>query len=64
MVELRVEDDGVGFPEGLDFQKATTLGLQIANALLSQLEATMELDRTNGTVFTVKLCKSSHPPRL
>jgi two-component sensor histidine kinase len=52
-VELRIADNGVGFPEGLDFQSTESLGLQIVNLLVGQLEGTIELDRKNGTAFTV-----------
>jgi PAS domain S-box-containing protein len=53
LIEILVADDGIGFPEGLDFRKAESFGLQIVNLLAHQLEATIELDRTNGTAFTV-----------
>ncbi len=53
LIEIRVADDGVGFPEDLDFAKAESFGLQIVNLLVRQLDATIELDRTNGTAFTV-----------
>ena len=51
---LRVRDDGVGFPEGLDFRTTETLGLQIVTTLVSQLDARLELERTQGTVFTLQ----------
>ncbi len=52
-VELRVADDGVSFPKGLDFRKAESFGLQIVNMLVDQLEAAIDLDRTKGTAFTM-----------
>ena len=52
-VELRVSDDGVGFPEAVDFRKTESLGLQIVDLLVGQLEGTIELDRKKGTAFTV-----------
>jgi len=51
--ELRVRDDGVGFPEGLDFRQTESLGLQIVSTLVTQLEANLKLDRQNGTTFTL-----------
>jgi PAS domain S-box-containing protein len=50
---LRVTDDGVGFPQGLDFRKTETLGMQIVNTLASQIDASVELDQENGTRFTI-----------
>ena len=52
-VELRVDDDGVGFPETVDFRHTESLGLQIVNLLVGQLEGTIELDKEKGTAFTV-----------
>jgi two-component sensor histidine kinase len=53
LIKVLVADDGIGFPEGLDFSKAESFGLQIVNLLVGQLDATIELDRTNGTAFTL-----------
>jgi PAS domain S-box-containing protein len=53
MVELRVADDGVGFPEAQDFRRTESLGLQIVNLLVGQLGGAIELDRKNGTSFTI-----------
>jgi PAS domain S-box-containing protein len=50
---LRVKDDGVGFPEGLDFRKTETLGMQIVSTLVSQIDASIDLAREKGTEFTI-----------
>jgi two-component sensor histidine kinase len=50
---LTVSDNGVGFPEGLDFQNTESLGLRLINTLAGQLEGTIELDRSNGTAFEI-----------
>jgi len=50
---LRVADDGVGFPDSVDIHQAQSFGFQIINALIGQLNGTIELDRKNGTAFTV-----------
>ncbi|MBM3925434.1 MAG: PAS domain S-box protein [SAR202 cluster bacterium] len=51
---LRVADDGVGLPAGLDFRKTESLGLQLANELTHQLRGTIELeqDALNGNIGT------------
>jgi two-component sensor histidine kinase/HAMP domain-containing protein len=50
---LRVADDGVGLPFGLDFYHPPTLGLQLVNSLAKQLEGTLEVDRQNGTAVQI-----------
>jgi PAS domain S-box-containing protein len=61
LIEIRVADDGIGLPEGLDFRKAESLGLQIVNLLAGQLNAAIELDRADGTAFTLTF-RESEPP--
>jgi len=51
---LRVRDDGVGFPEGLDFRRTETLGMQIVVTLVSQIEGRLDLQRQSGTIFTLE----------
>jgi two-component sensor histidine kinase len=46
-----VRDNGVGFPEDLDFRNTESLGLQLVNTLAAQLEGSIELDRSGGTEF-------------
>ena len=51
---LMVSDDGVGFPQDLDFRNTQSLGLQLVNNLsVAQLEGTIELDRSGGTAFKI-----------
>jgi PAS domain S-box-containing protein len=52
-VELGIADNGVGFPKGLNFRRTESLGLQIVNLLVGQLEGTIKLAGKNGTAFTV-----------
>ena len=49
----RVSDDGLGFPTDLDFRNTESLGLQLVNILIKQLEGTIELDRSSGTAFKI-----------
>ena len=50
---LRVKDDGVGFPENLDFRKTETLGMQIVSTLVDQIDGSIELTRKMGTEFII-----------
>ena len=51
--KLIVSDNGLGFPENVDFRNTRSLGLQLVNALVEQLEGTIELEKGTGTVFKI-----------
>ncbi len=53
-IELAVNDDGAGVPEGMDLSKPKSLGLEIVKILTRQLKGTFQLDRgAPGTTFRI-----------
>ena len=52
-IELVVSDNGVGIPENLDFENTKSLGLQLVNMLVKQLDGKIDLNRTGGLEFKV-----------
>jgi two-component sensor histidine kinase len=60
---LRVRDNGVGFPEGLDFRRTDTLGMQIVITLASQIDASIELRKQPGTDFKVNFQEVKYKQR-
>jgi len=52
-LSLTVADDGVGLGEDLDFRNTETLGLQLVNNLVGQLNGIIELNRSKGTEFRI-----------
>jgi two-component sensor histidine kinase len=54
-ITLTVSDNGIGFPEHVDFRNASSLGLTLVNSLVEQLDGSIELDRRGGTTFTITL---------
>ena len=50
---LVVRDDGVGLPEGFDYRKSKSLGLQLINILSRQLQGGIELRSESGTEFAI-----------
>lgn len=55
-VDLMVEDDGVGYPEGAAPAKGSGLGAMIVAAMAATLKATVDLDRAaRGTRFRVAI---------
>jgi two-component sensor histidine kinase len=56
---LAVRDNGVGFPDGLDFQNTETLGLRLVATLVEQLRGTVELHSDDGTEFEIRFDRPS-----
>lgn len=50
-IVLKIEDDGIGFPEDLDFRETESLGMQLVCTLIEQLEGEIEMKRDRGTCF-------------
>ncbi|AKB28619.1 sensory transduction histidine kinase [Methanosarcina siciliae T4/M] len=51
---LTVSDNGIGFPEDFDLKSTFSLGLQLVNILVEQIEGNIELGRGKGTEFRIK----------
>lgn len=54
LVMLGIRDNGVGFPDGLDFRNTETLGLQIVILLTKQLRGTIEQRNVQGASFSLR----------
>jgi PAS domain S-box-containing protein len=52
-VTLTIADNGAGFPADLDFRKTDSLGLQLVNTLVNQLDGTIEIEVDQGTRFMI-----------
>ncbi|MCE5213954.1 MAG: PAS domain S-box protein, partial [Methanobacterium sp.] len=63
--QLIISDNGVGFPEDLDFKNIQlSLGLQLVNSLVNQLDGTIELDRSQGTKYIIKFKEQRYKNRM
>lgn len=51
---LYIVDNGIGFPEEIDFRNTESLGMQLVNTLVEQINGTIELNRNKGTGFIIK----------
>lgn len=51
--QLKVADNGIGFPENIDFKNPDSLGLQLINSLSEQIDGKINLNRTNGASVTI-----------
>ncbi len=55
---LTVRDTGDGMPAELDFRNTESLGMQLVCLLTKQLDGSIELDRSDGTLFTIEFSES------
>ena len=61
---LTIADNGVGLPEDVDWNNPKTLGLQLVNALVSQLEGDMNVEVDNGTIFRINFKELVYRERI
>jgi two-component sensor histidine kinase len=53
MICLRVRDNGIGLPEGLDWRQSNSLGLRLVQMLTAQLLGTVETGPAPGAEFQI-----------
>ncbi|MEG5063738.1 PAS domain S-box protein [Microcoleus sp. B3-A4] len=63
-INLFVKDNGIGFPQNLDFRKTHSMGFQVVCTLTEQLEGTIEISRELGTSFHLKFNELNYFQRL
>ena len=51
--QLKVEDNGIGFPDNIEFENTDSLGLQLINSLTEQIDGTINLNTNNGASITI-----------
>ena len=51
---LTVKDDGVGMSDKIDFKNTKSLGLQLVNMFIQQLNGNITVDVSDGTSFTIE----------
>lgn len=52
-IQIEVKDDGVGLPEGFDWNTRDSLGLYLVQALSEQLDAELKAESDDGTRFLI-----------
>lgn len=48
-----ISDSGVGLPDGFSMDGSKTMGLQVVDILVKQIEAQLVIEQNNGTSFTI-----------
>ena len=63
-ITLIVRDNGIGFPQNLDFHNLESLGMELVCTLTEQLEGTLELEPILGTSFKLTFSELKYQHRL
>jgi two-component sensor histidine kinase len=58
-IVLTVADNGVGLPKDLDPYQPASMGLQLVNLLVDQIEGTLAIDRNQGTRVSIMFAGGS-----
>ncbi len=61
---LIVRDTGSGFPDDVDYKNTETLGMQLVNTLVEQINGKIELKKENGTEFTITFKADEYKERI
>jgi len=61
---LIIKDNGTGFPEDMDFKNMESLGLQLVDLLVDQVNGSIELNRKNGTEFKIEFEELEYRERI
>ncbi|MCX7973847.1 MAG: sensor histidine kinase [Candidatus Aminicenantes bacterium] len=51
--KLEIKDNGIGMPENIDLKKPKTMGLTIIDALVNQIDGTIEMEKVGGTTIRI-----------
>ncbi len=63
-IRISIRDNGVGFPEGIDFRNTESLGLQLVCLLTQQVNGTLDLLPNQGTEFQLTFSELNYRRRL
>ncbi len=63
-LSLKIQDDGIGFPSGIDWQSSASLGLKLVQILARQLKASIHFDCHYGTEMTFTFSELQYRPRI
>ncbi len=52
-IHLHISDNGIGLPESISLEHANSLGFMLVTGLISQLRATLTMQREHGTSYDI-----------
>ncbi|PKL66451.1 MAG: hypothetical protein CVV28_10635 [Methanobacteriales archaeon HGW-Methanobacteriales-1] len=62
--ELIISDDGIGLPNDINMEESNSLGLQIINNLINQIDGSIEFNNSHGTQFKIKFQELDYQKRF
>jgi PAS domain S-box-containing protein len=54
LVHIEVGDNGIGIPDEIDIKQTKTLGLQLVDTLIEQINGKLVINRVKGTKFSIE----------
>ena len=57
LIDIVISDNGVGMPADFDITKSKSLGLQLVNTLIEQLNGTIDFQTNHGTTITIQFTR-------
>jgi PAS domain S-box-containing protein len=61
---LTVKDNGIGLPDGFNFNNTQSLGFQLVNALVNQLDGELDVEIDNGTTIRIVFKELEYKERI
>jgi PAS domain S-box-containing protein len=58
-IDLVISDNGIGFPKNIDYRNTQSLGMQLVNTLVGQIEGTIKMENQTGTMFHIRFKNKS-----
>ena len=61
---LVISDNGIGFPDNIDYRNTKSLGMQLVITLTEQIDGKIELIKDNGTTFKITFISINYKKRV
>jgi PAS domain S-box-containing protein len=55
--EIIISDNGIGFPDEINYKETKSLGLQLVNTLVGQIDGNITMENKAGTTFNIRFGK-------
>jgi len=64
LFKLIISDNGIGFPKNLDFKNTNSLGLELVNNLIRQIDGDIQLNKNQGTEIKITFKELDYNERM